>query len=70
MEARLTSGSDTLIVGLNFKPLSQIVAYAISNCQVRYFAESGHRFDLVASRVIRFRIVGDQGFLEASSVRL
>ena len=70
MEARLTSGSDTLIAGLNFKPPSQTAQYCLTNRQVRYFVESGNKFDPVSSRVIRFRIDGDQGFLEASSVRL
>ena len=70
MEAHLTSsGQDTLIAGLNFKG-SQTAQYCLTNRQVRYFAESGNKFDPVSSRVIRFRIAGDQGFLEASSVRL
>ena len=70
MEAHLTSGSDTLIAGLNFKPPSATAQYCLTNRQIRYFAESGNKFDPVSSRVIRFRIAGDQGFLEASSVRL
>ena len=70
MEAHLTSSNDTIIAGLHFKPPSQTAAYCLTNRHIRYVAESGNLFDPVSSRVIRFRIAGDQGFLEASSVRL
>ena len=69
MEAHLTSGSDFLLEGLSFKPPHSTANYCLANRSVQYFAESGNKFDPVSSRVIRFRIA-DQGFLEASSVRL
>ena len=69
MEAHLTSGNDFLLEGLSFKPPQNTANYCLTNRSVSYFAESGNRFDPVSSRVIRFRIA-DQGFLEASSVRL
>ena len=69
MEAHLTSGNDFLLEGLSFKPPHNTANYCLANRSVQYFAESGNKFDPVSSRVIRFRIA-DQGFLEASSVRL
>ena len=69
MKAHLTSGNDFLLEGLSFKPPQGTANYCLANRSVQYFAESGNRFDPVSSRVIRFRIA-DQGFLEASSVRL
>ena len=69
MEAHLTSGNDFLLEALSFKPPQNTANYCLANRSVQYFAESGNRFDPVSSRVIRFRIA-DQGFLEASSVRL
>ena len=69
MEAHLTSGNDFLLEGLSFKPPQNTANYCLTNRSVSYFAESGNKFDPVSSRVIRFRIA-DQGFLEASSVRL
>ena len=70
MEAHLTSGGeDVLIDGLRFQPPSNTANYCVANRQVRYFAESGNRFDPVSSRVIRFRLA-DTGFLESASCRL
>ena len=41
----------------------------LTNRSVRYFAESGNRFDANSSRVIRSRLA-DHCFLEPASVRL
>ena len=70
MEAHITSGiEDHLIDGLQFKAGSGTAQYVLNSRFVRYFAESGNRFDSSSSRVIRFRLA-DHCFLEPASVRL
>ena len=70
MEAHLTgASSDKLLEGLNFSPPSNTASYVTATCITNYFAESGHVFDSISSKVIRFR-VADQGFLESASLRL
>ena len=70
MEAHVTSGiEDHLIDGLSFKASSGTASYVLNSRFVRFFAESGNRFDANSSRVLRFRLT-DQSFLEPSSVRL
>ena len=70
MEAHITSGiEDHLIDGLQFKAGSGTAAYVLNSRFVRYFAESGNRFDSNSSRVIRFRLA-DHCFLEPASCRL
>ena len=70
MEAHITSGiEDHLIDGLQFKAASGTAQYVLNSRCVRYFAESGNRFDANSSRVIRFRLA-DHCFLEPASVRL
>ena len=55
MEAHITSGiEDHLIDGLQFKAGSGTAQYVLNSRFVRYFAESGNRFDSSSSRVIRF----------------
>ena len=66
----MTSGSeDHLIEGLSFRPPSSTAGYVLESRFVTFSAESGHRFDSISSKVIRFRLA-DHGFLEASSVKL
>ena len=70
MEAHITSGiEDHLIDGLQFKAGGGTAQYVLNSRFVRYFAESGNRFDPNSSRVIRFRLA-DHCFLEPASVRL
>ena len=70
MEAHITSGiDDHLIDGLQLKAGNGTAAYVLSSQFVRYFAESGNRFDSNSSRVIRFRLA-DNCFLEPASCRL
>ena len=70
MEADRTSGIEVhLIDGLQFKAGGGTAAYVLNSRFVRYFAESGHRFDSSSSRAIRFRLA-DHCFLEPTSCRV
>ena len=70
MEAHVTSGiEDHVIDGLQFKASHGTAAYVLNSRFVRYFAESGNRFDSNSSRVIRFRLA-DHCFLEPASCRV
>ena len=70
MEAHVVSSiSDHLIDGLQFKASNGTAAYVLNSRFVRYFAESGNRFDSNSSRVIRFRLA-DHCFLEPASCRV
>ena len=70
MEAHITSGiEDHLIDGLQFKAGSGTAAYVLNSRFVRYFAESGNRFDSSSSRVFRFRLA-EHCVLEPASCRV
>jgi len=64
-----SSIEDHLIDGLRFQAGSGTAQYVLNSRFVRYFAESGNRFNASSSRAIRFRLA-DHCFLEPASCRL